>query len=173
MPLFEQLAEKFGLKQIDPFGTVVPVPSKDYMNMWTSQLDSEGVQILQGRLDGKVCFFLRKKSNQPQQSSQPEWTPELVEKLKLLRNQKLGHRAIAKQLGLKEHKVYKKLKELGLIAVGKKQKADSEPVSTVNKPTDLLGELISSLNLLYPKHKLACKVLLQNACVFMGENKNE
>lgn len=179
--LYEQLSQTFPVEDVHPYGSVLVVPKEAFRSEWESQLRSEGIQIYTNSYNGRVCFFLRKKNSNsetlegkskptPTSSEQPKpfvWNNELIEKLKALRLKGLGHRAIARELNLKPHQAYRKMKQLGLIGKDNslivKPKPKVEALNCESGNDGLFKEYLEASQLLYPRFKKACAVLLREA----------
>ncbi len=180
MGLYEQLAENFP-EELTDFGLCLLVPVSAFRPEWNEQLRSEGVKVFQQSYNGRMFFFLKKPDSQSveaqpklEPSKQPlkpkrfEWNEEIAGIVEQLRRQGLSHRKIAlklKEMGfnVSPTTIHRKLRRL----IQKVRNDDKDSLTVM----DSLGELISVLNLLYPKYRLACKVLLQNFQVFLEGEK--
>ncbi|MEM2385874.1 MAG: GcrA family cell cycle regulator [Candidatus Bathyarchaeia archaeon] len=181
MPLFEELAQTFPVEVVEPFGEVLVIPVKAFREEWRSQLQNENVQIYLSGYRGQSCFLLKKKavpSSDPAVSiagstKQKRWTKEEEVLLAKLLQEGASISQIAEKLGRKRGSV------IGKITRIKRKNKQGETVgknqNLASEKTDLLKELICSLNLLFEHgYVFCCRVLLQNANMFIGEtDKNE
>ncbi|MEM1581170.1 MAG: hypothetical protein QXK89_01480 [Candidatus Bathyarchaeia archaeon] len=169
MGLFEELYSKYPVEDVPPLGSCLIIPAGEFRREWEARLKSEGCKVYTQAHGGQVCFFVKPPNKQEaggKQEAQPKpkivWTPELIEQLKMLRLSGLGHRAIARELKLSPHAVYRKLKSLGLSGLEKTPKPETS--------SDGLLELIESLKLLHEHgYRRTCVILLQNAKSFLEE----
>jgi len=64
MSFYEQLAQTFPEGDVPPYDVVLIVPAQAFKQEWREQLQKENVQIFTNSYNGRICFFLRKKSPQ-------------------------------------------------------------------------------------------------------------
>jgi hypothetical protein len=57
--LLAELKEKFGEKQVEPYGYCIPIHFSAYLEEWTRQLEDLGCKVLSQSLDGEVYYFVR------------------------------------------------------------------------------------------------------------------
>ncbi|MGB9693220.1 MAG: hypothetical protein ACPLYF_00085 [Fervidobacterium sp.] len=167
MGLFEELSQSFPSEVVSPFGEVLIIPCKVFKTEWKPKLESEGVKIFVQAFKGESCFFLRKHSQNEADSQNkaevevqplkwkprkfPEWTEQELAYARKLRSEGLSYRKIAAKLNKSAHSVFKKLKEL-----------EKQNVTNMND-VDVVKEFLSAASVLYPSHKRACKLLLEQA----------
>ena len=167
MGLFEELAHSFPSEVVSPYGEVLIIPCKAFKSEWKESLEAEGVKIYSQGFNGEMCFFLKKGNPNAEVEVQPlnfahkTWSETEIAELLRLRSEGLSYREIAKRMGRSLHSIYHKSKLL------QKQQADnkvSETSETKTEPKlndDVVKELLSACSLLYPSHKRACKLLLE------------
>ncbi|MEM3699698.1 MAG: hypothetical protein QXL57_02375 [Candidatus Bathyarchaeia archaeon] len=178
MGLYEELCESFPLEDIHPYGFVLIVPKEVFRSEWESQLKSEGVQIYTNSYNNRVCFFLRKKNTNSQAEAKPaeqpkelkpiEWNEETLRIVEKLRGQGLGYRKISQKLEEMGFKVshtalMKKLKERNGNGAVAPMLAHSKKLNPQNEDDSLFKEYLEASELLYPKYRKACAVLLREA----------
>ena len=163
MGLYEELAQSFPVEMVSPFGEVLIISSKVFKSEWRQKLENEGVKIYSQGFNGEMCFFLKKRNQnesevevQPINFAHKTWSETEIAELLRLRSGGLSYREIAKKLNRSLHSVYHK----------SKQQADNKVSETSETPKlndDVVKELLSACSLLFPSHKRACKLLLEQA----------
>ncbi|MEM3695004.1 MAG: hypothetical protein QXJ11_03485 [Candidatus Bathyarchaeia archaeon] len=174
MGLYEILSESFPEEMTD-FGPCLLIPHSAFKPEWSEQLKAEGVKVFQQSYNGRLFFFLKKANSNSQgetvgaitptfaEQFKPKpfvWNSELIEKLKALRLKGLGHRAIARELNLKPHQVYRQLKKL---EGDKADKPKTEALNCEGENDGLFREYLTASQLLYPRFKRATALLLREA----------
>lgn len=169
MGLYETLSKQFLQREVEPYGSVLIVPSKLFKNEWQNELSREDIRVYQGAYDGQTCFFLKaptqnnitKKANP---TSSRGWSREQEEQLRQLLEQGLSYSEIANRLGKKKGAVIGKAVRM--------RKAKCEPARDSNpeKNPDFLNEFLEALTLLYQHgHRRVCLFLLKNSFEIMKE----
>ncbi|MBS7637045.1 hypothetical protein KEJ37_06940 [Candidatus Bathyarchaeota archaeon] len=184
MGLYEELSQTYPLEDIYPYGLVLIVPKEVFKSEWESTLKNENVQIYTNSYNGRICFFLRKKEDGQNQSKsenvnvQPstveqsrklkarrfEWSQSDLEALKQMRMQGLGIKQISLKLGKPRGSVLGKLKSLK-----KLQTQNLQPQTRNFEDDGLFKEYLEASQILYPKYRRACLLLLKKAEEVLSE----
>ena len=166
MGLFEDLKEAWPTEDVSPYGLVVIIPTKIFKGEWRQKLENEGVKIYSQSFHGETCFFLKKRNQneaevevQPINFAHKTWSQTEIAELLRLRSEGLSYREIAKKLNRSLHSVYHKSKQQADNKVSETSETKTEPKLN----DDVVKELLSACSLLYPSHKRACKLLLEQA----------
>lgn len=179
--LFEELCEKFPTKVVNPFGEVLIIPSRAFKNEWKERLEAERIKTFMSNYGSQACFMLRrKKKHQPspvieqspvqkvEADSKPSpvkekkpLTPEETATIKQLHQEGLCGKEIAKKLGCSIQTIGGVIRHLPKL----KEKQSNDH--------DIVKELLSACNLLFPSHTRTCLVLLEEIRVRMAVGSNE
>jgi len=165
MGLFEELNRSFSLVEVEPYGRVLVVPSKEFHQEWLPQLQREGVKVYSGAYNSQVCFFLKANNDaymaettQNSEKTNQLWTKEEEETLLKMKSAGLSYSEIAKRLGKTAGACYSKWKRLRRV-----QEAPLEHGKGRSTQDDAVQEFIEALSMLYPKHRRICLFLLKHA----------
>ncbi|MEM3551658.1 MAG: hypothetical protein QXV01_11280 [Candidatus Bathyarchaeia archaeon] len=174
MGLYEILSESFP-EENTVFGLCLLIPHSAFKPEWNEQLAKEGVKVFQQSYNGKMFFFL-KKSNSNNQTVEAEakiseelkpepkelkpimWNEQTYAFIEKLQKEGLGYRKIAerfREMGVKTNATSLSQK------MRKRNKANLD--SRNNEDDSLFKELLEASQLLYPKYKKACVLLLREA----------
>ena len=151
--------------------------------LWKEKLEGEGIKTFMSNFGSQACFLLRKKQTrsviekspvQNEADSNPSpvkqnkhLTPEETATVKQLYDQGLSGKQIAKKLGCLAQAIG------GVICHHKKSKEKHEETKSNTNDPDIVKELLSACNLLYPSHAKAVVVLLEEIRVRMAVGLNE
>ena len=179
--LFEELCEKFPTKVVNPFGEVLIIPSTRFKNEWKERLEAERIKTFMSNYGTQSCFMLRRKKKQTQASPVIEespvqkvegdkpspvkekkpLTPEERARVKDLYDQGICGKEIAKKLGCSIQTIGGVIRHLPKL----KEKRSNDH--------DIVKELLSACNLLFPSHTRTCLVLLEEIRVRMAVGLSE
>ena len=161
--LFEKLSRSFSLVEVEPYGRVLVVPSKEFRQEWLQQLQREGVKVYSGAYGSQACFFLKADNEaravetaQNSEKTSQSWTKEEVETLLKLKGEGLSYSEIAKRLGKTAGACYSKWKRL-------RHNQQTSHCEKKQSTQDAVQEFIEALSMLYPKHRRICLFLLKHA----------
>ncbi|MEM3580425.1 MAG: hypothetical protein QXH40_00050 [Candidatus Bathyarchaeia archaeon] len=188
MSFYEELAQSFPEDYVEPYGACLIIPPQAFKSEWAEKLKAENCSVFQSALNNRMVFLVRKKNSSSQGVSEPqapqasqdqskplrpfEWNEENIRLIQRLRAEGLGLRRISKrlaELGFKPPAhitISKKLKALQKPAT---TEAEAEPQALNCEDDSLFKELMEASQMLYPRFKKACALLLKEASRLLME----
>ncbi|MEM3459099.1 MAG: hypothetical protein QXN36_00715 [Candidatus Bathyarchaeia archaeon] len=168
MGLYESLTESFPLEET-VFGSCLLIPHALFKPEWNEQLSKEGVKVFQQAYNGKLFFFLKKSDGNgavksPEEPKRQElkpivWNEETLRLVEKFRRE-----------GLSYYKIAAKMEEFGfkvahttIMKKLKRRMAHSQSLNVQCEGDGLFREFLEALEILYPKYRKACAVLLREA----------
>ena len=182
MGLYEQLAQNFPEDFIEPFGSCLIIPIQAFKSEWAEQLKAENCSVFQSSLNNRMVFLVRKKNSNSQAQAEPPQAPPASQQqpkpdLKPLVWNEETFKLVEdmREQGLSYKSIVEKFKERGFktsatTVLRKMKMRENDP--TMSKSTakancegsdGLFTEYLQASQMLYPKFKRACALLLREA----------
>lgn len=160
MSLLAELKEKYGLKVLEPYGSVVPIPASSFMKEWEPKLESEDCKVLSQSFNGQLFFFVKSSLIDKPDHPKRHWSSEKDSLLKELYHQELSLSEMADKLNCCRQTLKAHIHLLGLDQPQPEPEAQSQETQPQtqdeNLNDDVVKEYFSACSLLFPSHRRVC-----------------